>query len=296
MPGAVACQSASHMLWGAVVTETPAIVLRDGAVTLGGRRVLADLDLEVARGEFVAVLGSNGAGKTTLLRALLGLLPLSTGGVHVLDTTPAAARPRIGYVPQRRYLDLATRIRGVDLVRLGLEGDRWGFPLPVPGFLDRSGQRRRSRERVAETITLVDSDHHAYRPLAELSGGEQQRLLIARALVRHPELLMLDEPLDGLDLGSQASISALVSRVSRDRGVTVLLVAHDVNPLLPYVDRVIYLAGGRAVIGSPADVITSETLSRLYGVSVEVLRASDGRLVVVGAPEPSPVHGDHHGG
>ena len=122
----------------------------------------------------------------------------------------------------------------------------------------------------------------------------QQRLLVAQALVRRPDLLLLDEPLDNLDLANQGAVAALVQRICRDRGVTVVMVAHDVNPILPYLDQVVYLAAGRAVSGAPNEVITTETLSTLYGVSVEVLRASDGRLVVVGAPEPPAVHSDRH--
>jgi zinc/manganese transport system ATP-binding protein len=272
----------------------PAIELRGGAVSLGGREVFGKVDLEVAAGEFVAVLGSNGAGKTTLLRALLGLVALSTGRARVLGLTPAEARWRIGYVPQRRAFDATSRIRGIDLVGLGLDGARWGTPLPLPDRLDRSGRRRRRRTRVHDVIGLVGAGDYAARPIGELSGGEQQRLLIAQALVREPEILMLDEPLDGLDLANQAAVTALVSSVCRSRGVAVLLVAHDVNPLLPYLDRVLYLAAGRALSGTPAEVITSRTLSGLYGAPVEVLRASDGRLVVVGQTEPPAIHAPRH--
>jgi zinc/manganese transport system ATP-binding protein len=271
-----------------------AIELRGGAVALGGREVFGGVDLEVARGEFVAVLGSNGAGKTTLLRALLGLAPLSAGQARVLGQGPADARSRIGYVPQRRAFDATSRIRGVDLVGLGLDGARWGTPLPLPDRLDRSGRRRRRRARVRDVIGLVGAGAYATRPIGELSGGEQQRLLIAQALVREPEILMLDEPLDGLDLANQAAVTALVSSVCRSHGVAVLLVAHDVNPLLAYLDRVLYLAAGKALSGTPAEVITSRTLSGLYGAPVEVLRASDGRLVVVGQTEPPAIHTPRH--
>jgi zinc/manganese transport system ATP-binding protein len=272
----------------------PAIELHGAAVSLGGREVFGEVDLEVAAGEFVAVLGSNGAGKTTLLRALLGLVALSAGRASVLGRSPAAARPRIGYVPQRRAFDATSRIRGVDLVGLGLDGARWGIPLPLPDRLDRSGRRQRRRARVQDVIGLVGAGAYATRAIGELSGGEQQRLLIAQALVREPEILMLDEPLDGLDLANQAAVTALVSSVCRSRDVAVLLVAHDVNPLLAYLDRVLYLAAGRALSGAPAEVITSPTLSRLYGAPVEVLRASDGRLVVVGQTEPPAIHTPRH--
>jgi zinc/manganese transport system ATP-binding protein len=261
------------------------IELVDAAVRVGGRTVWSEATLSIGRGEFVAVLGPNGSGKSTLLRALLGLQPLSAGSARVLGAEPGARRDAIGYLPQRHGIESTMRIRGVDVVRLGLDGDRFGLPLPW-----RQGPRR----RVAEAIDLVGASTYARRPIGRLSGGEQQRLLIAQALVDRPELLFLDEPLDGLDLPNQASVSALLARISGEEGVATLLVAHDVNPLLPYVDRVIYVAGGRVVAGSPTEVVTGETLSGLYGVPVEVFRASDGRLVVVGEPEAPAHHADRH--
>ena len=266
-----------------------AVTLERAAIRLGGRTIWSDVSLAVAEADFVAVLGPNGAGKSTLIKAVLGLLPLAAGTAWVLGRRPGDAKGRIGYLPQRHGFDAATRIRGVDLVQLGLDGARWGVPIPgAPG-------RRRDARRVAEVIDLVGATGYARRPIGALSGGEQQRLLIAQALVRRPKLLLLDEPLDSLDLPNQAAVAALVRRICEEEGVAVLLVAHDINPILSYLDRVIYLAGGAAVEGSPEEVITSETLSRLYGAPIEVLRASDGRLVVVGQPEAPFVHGDRHG-
>jgi zinc/manganese transport system ATP-binding protein len=259
--------------------------LEDAAVERDGRAIWRGVDLTVPAGEFVAVLGPNGSGKSTLLKVFLGELPLAHGSARVLGAPPGRSNAEIGYLPQRHAFDESMRIRGVDLVRLGLDGHRFGLPLP---WGDAA-----SRRRVAEAIDVVGAAAYARRPIGELSGGEQQRLLIAQALVGRPELLLLDEPLDGLDLPNQAGVAALVDRICRERGVTVLLVAHDVNPLLTHVDRVVYVAGGRVVSGPPEDVITSETLSALYGVPVEVLRAHDGRLVVVGEPE-SPHHSDRH--
>jgi zinc/manganese transport system ATP-binding protein len=266
-----------------------AVALERAAIRLAGRTIWSDVSLAVAEADFVAVLGPNGAGKSTLIKAVLGLLPLAAGSASVLGRPPGDAKGRIGYLPQRHGFDAATRIRGVDLVQLGLDGARWGVPIPgAPG-------RRRDARRVAEVIDLVGAADYARRPIGELSGGEQQRLLIAQALVRRPKLLLLDEPLDSLDLPNQAAVAALVRRICEEERVAVLLVAHDINPILSYLDRVIYLAGGAAVEGSPEEVITSETLSRLYGAPIEVLRASDGRLVVVGQPEAPFVHGDRHG-
>ena len=270
-------------------SSEPAIAFERAAVRLGGRTIWSDVSVTVDEADFVAVLGPNAAGKSTLIKVILGLLPLAGGSVSVLGRPPGDAKGGIGYLPQRRSFDTGTRIRGVDLVQLGLDGARWGIPLPG------ARSRRRDAARVAEVIELVGATAYAHQPIGELSGGEQQRLLIAQALVRRPKLLLLDEPLDSLDLPNQAAVAALVRRICEEERVAVLLVAHDINPILSYLDRVIYLAGGGAIEGSPEDVITSETLSRLYGAPIEVLRASDGRLVVVGQPEAPFVHGHRHG-
>jgi zinc/manganese transport system ATP-binding protein len=269
-----------------------AIDMRDGAVVRDGREIFAGVQLTVAEGEFVAVLGPNGAGKSTLMQAVLGMLPLAQGTVTVLGRVPSHAREEIGYLPQRHAFDDTVRLRGIDIVRLGLDGTRWGLPLGVSPAA--RARRREERRRMAEVIELVGASSYAERPIGELSGGEQQRLLIAQALARRPRLLILDEPLDSLDLPNQANVASLVSRICSAQGVAVLLVAHDVNPLLGYLHRVMYLAGGRAVTGSVEEVITASTLTRLYGVPIEVLRAGDGRLVVVGAPEAPHVHSHRH--
>ncbi|HEX3539941.1 MAG TPA: ATP-binding cassette domain-containing protein [Acidimicrobiales bacterium] len=274
--------------------SAPAVLARNAAITIGGRQLWSDVDLDVAAGEFVAVLGPNGVGKSTLVKAVLGLLPLSRGHLTVLGVPPGKAATRIGYLPQRRSFDAGLRVRGVDVVRCGLDGDRWG--LPLPGMSRFSGRARAAAARVEEVLDLVDASEYAARPVGQVSGGEQQRLLIAQALVRRPELLVLDEPLDSLDLPSQASVAGLIARISQAEQVTVLLVAHDVNPILPYLNRVVYLATGGAVSGTPAEVITSETLSRLYQTPIEVVHTSEGRLVVVGQPEAPSLHSDHHAG
>jgi zinc/manganese transport system ATP-binding protein len=270
----------------------PAIELAGAAAEMAGRTVWHDVTASIARGEFVALLGANGAGKSTLLKVLLGAVPLAAGSAAVLGRPPGRANRQIGYLPQRHAFDQAARLRGTDIVRLGLDGDRWGLPLPALGAARARANER--RVRVAEALQAVGADAYGGRSIGECSGGEQQRILIAQALVRRPELLLLDEPLDGLDLPNQAAIAALVNTICRDRGVGVLLVAHDINPLLPYLDRVIYLAGGRALVGPVNEVVTSARLSSLHGLPVEVLRASDGRLVVVGAPDPPVHHHDRH--
>jgi zinc/manganese transport system ATP-binding protein len=267
-----------------------AIALTGAATEVSGRVVWRDVDVTLDRGEFVAVLGPNGVGKSTLVRAVLGLQPLSGGSITVLDRRPEQARADVGYLPQRRSFDPDLHVRGVDIVRLGADGDKWGIPSPF----GKSATRRGHQARIDEVIEQVGATTYAGRAIGHVSGGEQQRLLIAQALVRRPQILLLDEPLDSLDLPNQSAIAALVARLSRDEGITVVLVAHDVNPILPYLDRVVYLGQGGAVAGPPAEVITTETLSRLYGTSVEVLRASDGRLVVVGQPEAPAHHHDRH--
>ncbi|MFL5780368.1 MAG: metal ABC transporter ATP-binding protein [Thermoleophilaceae bacterium] len=271
----------------AAAAAAPAIELRDAAARRPGRGVWSHVDLTVLEGEFVAVLGPNGAGKSTLLNVILGLLPLSAGTATVLGQPPRSARERIGYLPQRSGFDASVRVRGVDVVRLGLDGARWGVPLP-------GANARRGRARVDEVIELVGASAYAERPIGELSGGEQQRLLIAQALVRRPRLLLLDEPLDSLDLPNQSAVASLVQGICATQGVAVLLVAHDVNPIIGYLDRVVYFAGGRAAQGTPAQVINGPTLSELYGVPIEVLETSDGRLVVVGTPEPPAIHSARH--
>jgi zinc/manganese transport system ATP-binding protein len=271
---------------------TPAVELDGVAVRLGGREILSDVDLTVELGEFIAVLGPNGAGKSTLMRAILGLVPLARGRATVLGRSPVQARSRIGYLPQRHGFDSSARIRGIDFVRLGLEGTRWGIPIPITPAA--RARRKAEKRRVAEVIELVGATAYAGRAIGELSGGEQQRLLIAQALVREPEMLILDEPLDGLDIPNQVAVAALLRRIAAGANVAVLLVAHDVNPLLPYLDRVLYLAGGRALAGTVGEVITAEKLSNLYRTPIDVLRARDGRLVVVGSPEAPHHHGDRH--
>ena len=262
----------------------PAIQLQRAAVRVAGRTVWSDATLEIAAGEFVAILGPNGSGKSTLLKALLGVVPLSGGAARVFGSPVRRGNDTIGYLPQRRQFDPDLPIRAADLVRLGLDGGRWGVPLP-------SAEAAR---KVDAILDLVGAGAYRDRPIGELSGGEQQRILIAQALVSGARMLALDEPLESLDLNNQQAISELIRGLCRQRRVTVLLVAHDVNPILPFIDRVIYVAGGHVLAGQPKEVIRTETLTRLYGAPVEVLETSDGRLVVVGQYEPVTHHPEHH--
>jgi zinc/manganese transport system ATP-binding protein len=250
-----------------------AAAVRFDRVTLayGARPVWTDLSLEVAPGSFVAILGPNGSGKTSLLRAILGLVAPSQGTLEVLGRRPRRGDPGIGYVPQRSVFDPDLPLRGVDLVGLGLDGHRWGVGLP-----DRA-----SRAKIARAIGSVEATTYARAPIGRLSGGEQQRLRIAQALVSDPRLLLCDEPLANLDLHHQQGVTELIARWRRESGGTVLFVTHDVNPILALVDRVLFVVNGRWAAGTPDEVLTSEKMSDLYGSHVDVVRVHD-RILVVG--------------
>ncbi|MHB8669147.1 MAG: metal ABC transporter ATP-binding protein [Acidimicrobiales bacterium] len=263
--------------------------MRGGQVRLGGRLVWDGVDFDVRAGEFVAILGPNGVGKSTLLKTVLGQIPLSGGRLQVLGRAPRRANRDIGYLPQRRAFDAGLRVRAIDLIRLGRDGDRWGIPLPP-----RLRRQSAEADAVRRLVQLVGATDYAERPIGLLSGGEQQRVLIAQALASNPRLLLLDEPLDSLDLPNQAEVSSLLASICNEKGVAVILVAHDVNPILRFLDRVVYLGHGRAVAGPPDEVVTSEALTALYEAPVEVLRAGDGRLVVVGQPDAPAHHSDRH--
>ena len=269
-----------------------AVRLTGAAVRIANRTVWSGVDLEVARGEFVAILGPNGSGKSTLVKTILGLHPLAAGTISVLGSPPGSAGQRIGYLPQRRSFDPSLPVRGIDIVRFGYDGHRWG--MTIPGFGKLASKKREAEEKIAWAVELVGAQDYAGRPIGQVSGGEQQRLLIAQALVREPDMLLLDEPLDSLDLPNQGSVAALISEICRNQGMTVMLVAHDVNPILGYLDRVVYLARGAVVAGTPDQVITAETLSRLYDTRIDVFTTGEGRLCVVGQPDaPAPHPGRH---
>ncbi len=246
-----------------------AVALRDVTLAMGGRDVLADVSLAVEEGEFVGVLGPNGAGKTTLMRAILGLVRPTRGTMTVLGRPAARGNPAIGYMAQVRP-SAAPRLRGIDLLAGAADGHRWGLPLPS----------RAARDDAARVIALIGGDALAERPIADLSGGERQRLLLAQALLGRPRLLLLDEPLISLDPRHQQEVVDLVRRVQRDLGIAVLFSAHELNPLLGVLDRVLYLGGGQAALGPVEEVITAPVLSRLYGTEIEVVRAA-GRVFVM---------------
>ena len=252
---------------------SPLAIELDG-VTLarGEHTVLAGVSLAIQSGEFVGVFGPNGAGKTTLLHAILGLIRPARGRLRVFGAPPARGNRDAGYLPQQRAPVADLRLRAWDFVASALGGERWGLPL----------LGRAAAVEVDRAIATVQGQVLARRPLCELSGGELQRLLLAQALLGRPKLLLLDEPLISLDPHFQQSIVELVKSVRRSEGITVLFTAHELNPLLGAMDRVLYLGGGRASLGSVDEVITGEVLSRLYGTPIDVVRMN-GRIVVFAA-------------
>jgi zinc/manganese transport system ATP-binding protein len=258
------------------MTDQPAIIARGLSAGYGSMSIWTGANFSIETGSFTAILGPNGSGKSTLVRLILGLLSPTAGHIEVLGEQPHRGNPRIGYVPQGSHFDPELSVRGRDFVGLGVDGHRWGVHIT---------NRNQTKAAVTTSIQSVDATEYAERNLGRLSGGEQQRLLLAQALVGMPQILLLDEPLSHLDVRNQQSIVQLISDVARRRNLTVLLIAHDVNPLLKHIDHVLYVAQGRLAMGKPEEIITSESLSRIYSSPVEVLSDSQGRVFVVGLEE-----------
>jgi zinc/manganese transport system ATP-binding protein len=255
------------------VTDDPVLDVDGVCVSFSGRTVLDEVSFEVRKGEFTGLIGSNGVGKTTLLRVILGLQRPGSGQVRVLGQALSRRNRPMGYVPQKVVLDPDVPMRARDLVALGLDGQRFGF-----------GRRSKQQlEAVEEILHDVDAERFADSRVGSLSGGEQQRVLIAHSLVSRPKLLLLDEPLANLDPRSVQEIVALLHRVATDYEVAILLSAHEMNALLPVMDRIVYLADGRAASGTTEEVVRSDVLSKLYGHHVDVLKLH-GRVLVVAEP------------
>lgn len=266
---------------------TPRVELRDAAVRLGSRDLWSGLNLSVDEGEFLAVLGPNGTGKTTLLKVLLGLVPLSSGAVRVNGAPPRVGNHELGYVPQQQAFDRSLPIRARDLVRFGIDGHHWGLPRHTQAIT----------QRVDEALEAVGASAYGDAPVGLLSGGEQQRLRIAQALLGDPKVLLCDEPLLALDLASQRAVTRLIDERRRRDGTPVVFVTHEINPVLPYVDRILYLVRGNWAIGTPAEILTSERLTDLYGIDVDVIKVRD-RYLVVSAEDELPTEPGahaHHG-
>lgn len=264
---------------------TPVLRLRSATLAFGARTLWSELDLDVQAGEFLAVLGANGTGKTSLLKVLLGQQPLTSGTVELLGAPVRRGSRSIGYIPQQKLLEPGTPLRARDLVAFGINGHRWGLPLPTAAL----------RRRVDEVLASVGATGYANASVATLSGGEQQRIRVGQAIASEPRLLLCDEPLLSLDLQHQRAVSELIDEKRRQLNTAVVFVTHDVNPILGMVDRVLYLAGGQFRIGTPDEVLRSDVLSDLYGTPVDVLRTR-GRIVVVGAPDDFGAHDSdvHH--
>jgi zinc/manganese transport system ATP-binding protein len=240
------------------------------AVALGGRLIFADVNLAIEDAEFIGVLGPNGAGKTTLMRAILGLVKPHEGRITVLGKPVERGNPAIGYLPQTRTQASAGRLSGWEFIASAAGGHRWGLPLATQAV----------RREIDAALELVNAGGLARRPLGALSGGERQRLLLAQALLGRPRLLLLDEPLMSLDPRHQQEVVTLVSAIQRDLKIAVLFSAHELNPLLGALDRVLYLGNGQAALGTVDEVINGPALSRLYGSEIEVVRI-DGRFFVL---------------
>jgi zinc/manganese transport system ATP-binding protein len=255
------------------VIDAPVLEVEDIGVSFSGRTILDGVSFQIRKGEFTGLIGSNGVGKTTLLRVILGLQRADNGRVLVLGEPLSGGGRSLGYVPQKVVLDPDIPIRARDLVALGLDAERYGF-------------RRRTkaqREQVDKMLHDVDADRFADARVGSLSGGEQQRVLIAHALISRPKLLLLDEPLANLDPKSVQEIVSLLHRVASDNEVAILLSAHEINALLPVMDRIVYVTKGRAASGTTDEVVRSEVLSKLYGHHVDVLKLH-GRVLVVAEP------------
>jgi zinc/manganese transport system ATP-binding protein len=264
------------------------IELDRATIRIGGRNILVDTSFAIGRGEFIGVLGPNGAGKTTLMRAILGLLPLSTGSLRVFGRAPQRGDPDIGYLPQVRTVLPDLRVRGFDFIASSVHGERWGVP----------SLTRDDRIMIDKTLAAARAQDLAGRPLSEMSGGERQRLLLAQALLGDPQLLLLDEPLISLDYRYQEAVIALVRQFARERNITVLFSAHELNQLIGTLDRVLYLGNGQAALGTVAEVATAPVLSKLYGADIQVVHA-DGHIFVLSrgrdVERSDHTHEDGHG-
>jgi ABC-type Mn2+/Zn2+ transport system ATPase subunit len=253
----------------------PLISFDHATLGYGRRVVLTDISFEIPAGDFLGLVGPNGAGKTTILRAILGSLEPFEGTV---TTAPGV---RFGYVPQRDSVDYGFPLKVIDVVVMG-RYDRIGL-LRRPSSFDR--------ELGCHALDHVGIGHLADQPLNALSGGQKQRVLIARALVGQPNVLVLDEPTNGMDLVSTTQILGLVRELHERDNLTVLMVSHALNEVANYVDRIALVVERGFRIGTVAEIMTEETLTHMYGIPVDVDEMHGHRVVVARrtAPEGVPV-------
>lgn len=256
----------------------PLIKISKASLAFGDKTLWKNLNLEVNPGEFIAVIGSNGSGKTVLLKTILGQLPLSSGEITVLGKPVRSGSRKIGYIPQHRAGDLTVPLRAKDLLRFGVDGHRFGFPFPS----------KQNNQKVDQMLAKVGASELAKTPISQLSGGQLQRIRVAQAVIDKPSLLLADEPLSALDLKQQGVVAELINDARKENNSAILFVTHDVNPILEYIDRVLYLANGNFKIGTPDQVLRSDVLSKLYGRPVDVVR-NQGRIAVLGSSDH-----DHH--
>ena len=244
-------------------------------IDMGRRTILAGASFAIEDGEFIGMLGANGAGKTTLMRAALGLVPVSGGAIRVLGGAVTRGNAAIGYMPQNRGDFARLRLTGYDIVASAAGGAAWGLPR-----LDMA-----QRREIDWALDMVGARDLAKRSIGEISGGERQRLLLSQALLGRPKLLLLDEPLISLDPAHQKSVVEIVRRLRDELKIAILFSAHEINPLLSAIDRVLYLGAGKAVLGAVDEVITGPVLSKLYGAEIEVVRVKDRVFVMAGDVE-----------
>ena len=262
--------------------SAPVLRMTEASLAFGSRTLWQNLDLTIRPGEFFAVLGPNGTGKTSLLKTILGQQKLTAGSIELLGGPVRKGLRQIGYIPQQKLIEGGTPLRARDLVELGVDGHLWGPPVASVAV----------KKRVDEVLEAVGATAYADVPVSMLSGGEQQRVRVGQSIAAHPKLLLCDEPLLSLDLHHQRSVSELINEQRTALDTAVIFVTHDVNPILPFVDRVLYLAGGTFRVGTPDEVLRSDVLSAMYGTPVDVIR-SKGRLVVLGTPDGFGAGHDH---
>jgi zinc/manganese transport system ATP-binding protein len=265
-----------------------ALAFDTASIRLGGRQILSAASFAIEEGEFIGMLGANGAGKTTLFRAALGLIPVSSGKIHVLGKAASRGNPDVGYMPQNRGAAVTLSVLGYDVVATAAMGARFGFRR-----LDAE-----TRRQIDRALDLVGARALSRRPIGELSGGERQRLLLSQALLGDPKLLLLDEPLISLDPAQQTTVVEIARRLRDELKLAILFSAHELNPLVNRIDRVLYLGAGAAVLGRVDEVITAPVLSRLYRAEIEVVRVKDHYFVMAGGIEVergAHLHEDGHG-